>query len=135
MTSCESCGKLIASGTGETLCRACREAARAAAQSPDAGPPVEKVQDAAAVAITPFDDSMCVRCRRHPTLVDTDFCLGCYLELVASLGDAAEEVFREPPVPPEPPVASVTSLMSDIEAKRERTATSHLDVVGGVKIK
>jgi len=55
--------------------------------------------------------------------------------LVAALGEAAEEVFRHPPAPPAPPVASPASLMSDLEDKRERTATSHIRVVGAARIK
>lgn len=132
MTSCHSCGKLIASGTGEQMCRACRMAAREATQPPAAVP--EPASGAPSPAPEPEVD-LCVRCRSHPALADSDFCLACNLELVAALGDAAEEVFRHPPAPPEPPVASPASLMSDLEDKRDRTATSHMRVVGGVRIK
>jgi hypothetical protein len=56
------------------------------------------------------------------------------LELVNSLGDAAEELFRTPP-PPLPPISSPASLMRDVEEKRQRTATSHMNVVGGTRLR
>ena len=134
MTSCEVCGKFIASGTGELLCRACRTEARAESSTPPSAPeaPAEREGERVAAIVAP---DLCVRCRRHPSIVDSEFCLGCHLELIAALGDAAEEVFRHPPAAPAPPVASPASLMSDLEDKRDRTATSHMRVVGGVRLK
>lgn len=123
MTSCESCGKLIASGTGERLCRACRAENLAV-------PPAMQTPATAEVGEVP-----CVRCRRHIAMEDSHFCLGCQLELVNALGDAAEELFRTPPPAPLPMVSSTVSLMHDLEEKRDRTATSHIRVVGAVKIK
>jgi len=136
MTQCELCGKLIASGTAESLCRTCRAAARETAREvareylapePEAPPVETDAVDAEA--------PRCVRCRKHDAMPDSHFCVGCQLELVHALGDAAEELFRTPPPPPPPPVASPVSLMKDLEEKRMRTATSHMRVVGGVKIK
>lgn len=130
MTSCQSCGKLIASGTAEHLCRACRDALHGRKRetpAPKLEPPLDAAQGP--------DLELCVRCRRYPILADSEFCLSCNLELVASLGDAAEEVFRHPPEPPKPPVASPASLMSDIDEKRDRTATSHMRMVGGARLK
>lgn len=136
MTSCQSCGKLIASGTGETLCRACRtearEAAETAAAPPPAAGPMPEIEVSAAEEVDP---RACVRCRKRHAMEDSDFCVGCQLELISALGDAAEEIFRTPPPPPLPPVASPTSLMNDLEEKRERTATSRIRVVGAAKIK
>ena len=134
MTNCQSCGKLIASGTAELLCRACRAAARASEEASRTEVPASAPEPVTAPS-TPPREAVCVRCRRHPSIDDSAFCLGCNLELVAALGDAAEEVFREPPAPPAPSVSSPASLMSDLEEKRDRTATSRIRVVGGVRIK
>lgn len=131
MTSCQACGKLIASGTGEELCRACR-LAKQAAEQPAAPPPTS---EPAAESPPEERELLCVRCRRHAAIDDSEFCLGCHLELIAALGEAAEEVFRTPPAPPAPPVSSAVSLMSDVADKRDRTATSRIRVAGGVKIK
>lgn len=133
MVQCETCGKLMASGTGETQCRACRTEARAAAQAlalqtaaPTAGPE--------SPAPVPTEEAPCVRCGKKDAMVDSHFCLGCQLELVSALGDAAEELFRTPPVP-DHDVSSTVSLMHDLEEKRQRTATSHMRLVGGVKLR
>lgn len=132
MNHCDTCGKLIASGMGESQCRACRTEARAAAHALAAG------YAAAAEALPETQSVMeappCVRCRKHAAMEDSHFCLGCQLELVSALGDAAEELFRTPP-PPLPPVSSPASLMHDLEGKRQRTATSHMSVVGGVRLR
>lgn len=133
MTNCETCGKLMASGTGETQCHACRAEARAAAHA-------QTVADTAAVEVPEspepevIEAPPCVRCRKNAAMVDSHFCLGCQLELVSSLGDAAEELFRTPPAP-EPDVSSPASLMHDLEEKRQRTATSHMRLVGGTKLR
>ena len=82
-----------------------------------------------------FRDEPCVRCRKHAAMIDSEFCLACQLELVSLRGDAAHELFLVPPQPPKPPVSSSVSLMSDIDDKRERTATSHIRVAGATKIK
>jgi hypothetical protein len=132
MTNCDTCGKLMASGTGELQCRACRAEARAAAKA-------LAVEYAVAVEAEPevpvvIEAPPCVRCRKHDAMEDSHFCLGCQLELVNSLGDAAEELFRTPP-PPLPPISSPASLMRDVEEKRQRTATSHMNVVGGTRLR
>ena len=132
MTNCQTCGKLMASGTGELECRACRAEARAAAIALAAvdAPPVEPEAEVQVIIEAP----PCVRCRKHSAMDDSHFCLGCQLELVNSLGDAAEELFRTPP-PPLPPISSPASLMRDLEEKRQRTATSHMSVVGGTRLR
>lgn len=132
MTNCQTCGKLMASGTGELECRTCRAEARrmAAALAASPLPTVEPEPEVPVLIEAP----PCVRCRKRDAMEDSHFCLGCQLELVNSLGDAAEELFRTPP-PPLPPVSSSASLMHDLEEKRRRTATSHMNVVGGTKLR
>ncbi len=130
MTNCQTCGKLMASGTGELLCRACRAEANALANSHNAAPIPEPEPEVQVIIEAP----PCVRCRKHDAMEDSHFCLGCQLELVNSLGDAAEELFRTPP-PPLPPVSSPVTLMRDVEEKRQRTATSHMNVVGGTRLR
>lgn len=137
MTNCHVCGKLIASGTAESMCRACRMAARASAEE-IARSYVQVIAEEQEMAPQPIAEPelpRCVRCRRHEAIPDSHFCVGCQLELVNSLGDAAEELFRTPPPPPLPPVASTVSLMHDLDEKRQRTATSHMRVVGGTKLR
>ena len=133
MIHCNNCGKLIASGTGETQCRACRAEARAAAHALaveyTAPIEIEEIPVEATIEAPP-----CVRCRKNAAMADSHFCLGCQLELVSSLGDAAEELFRTPPAP-DPHVSSPASLMHDLEEKRQRTATSHMRLVGGTKLR
>lgn len=133
MNHCDTCGKLIASGTSETQCRACRAEARAAAHALaveyTAPTEVEETPEQAEIEPPP-----CVRCRKNAAMADSHFCLGCQLELVSSLGDAAEELFRTPPAP-DPDVSSPASLMHDLEEKRQRTATSHMRLVGGTKLR
>lgn len=133
MINCDTCGKLIASGTGESMCRACRTEARAAAHAlaVEYAAPVELEE----VPMEAVDEAPpCVRCRKNVTMADSHFCLGCQLELVSSLGDAAEEIFRTPPII-EPDVSSTVSLIHDLEEKRQRTATSHMRLVGGTKLR
>lgn len=133
MIHCDTCGKLIASGTGETQCRACRVEFLAA----DPVGAVEYVDDSGdlEIPISPeVEELPCVRCRKNTAMVDSHFCLVCQLELVSSLGDAAEELFRTPPAP-DPEVSSPASLMHDLEEKRQRTATSHMRLVGGTKLR
>ena len=132
MVQCESCGKLIDASGGDTLCRACRGEAAPEVVAPPASVPAEKIADD---GDEPLRKEPCVRCRKHLAMVDSEFCLGCQLELLSLLGDAAHELFQAPPPPPKPKVSSSVSLMSDIEEKRDRTATSHIRVVGGVKLK
>lgn len=133
MIQCEICGKLMASGTGETQCRACRAETRAAAHAlaiEFAAPTgIEEVLSPVTIEAPP-----CVRCRKNAAMADSHFCLACQLELVSSLGDAAEELFRTPPAP-DPDVSSPASLMHDLEEKRQRTATSHMRLVGGSKLR
>ena len=133
MIHCDTCGKLIASGTGETQCRACRVEARAAAHALaiEYIAPVEEQENPEPDVI---EAPPCVRCRKNAAMADSHFCLGCQLELVSSLGDAAEELFRTPPAP-EPDVSSPASLMHELEEKRQRTATSHMRLVGGTKLR
>lgn len=133
MTSCQRCGKLIASGTAERLCFQCRQEQRRV-ERPAPEPPRAALDEPAPELVIGTEPELCVRCGRHPTITDSEFCLGCQLELVATLGEAAGEVFRTPPAPA-PPVASTVSLMRDLEEKRERTATSHIRVVGAVRVK
>lgn len=136
MEHCDLCGKLIQIGEGR--CRACRREAELssdAKSSPKSEPreavPAPEPDD----ADDPYQDELCVRCRKHYAIKESDFCLACQLELLSMLGGAAHELFQEAPPPPKPPIASPASLMSDLDAKRERTATSRINVVGGVKIK
>lgn len=132
MTNCDTCGKLMASGTGESQCRACRAESRAAAKAlaADYAAAVESEPEEPVVIEAP----PCVRCRKYDAMEESHFCLRCQLELVSSLGDAAEELFRTPP-PPLPPISSPASLMRDVEEKRQRTATSHMSVVGGTRLR
>lgn len=137
MTNCHVCGKLIASGTAESMCRTCRMEARASATD-IAREYASAIADALELEPQPIAEPelpRCVRCRKHEVIPDSHFCVGCQLELVNSLGDAAEELFRTPPPPPLPPVASTVSLMQDLDEKRQRTATSHIRVVGGTKLR
>lgn len=135
MTHCQSCGKLIASGTGELQCRTCRAETRAAVKAlADGYIAAAAVETPEITPVAPLVPPPCVRCLKHAAMEESHFCLTCQLELVSSLGDAAEELFRTPP-PPLPPVSSPASLMHDLEAKRMRTATSHMRVVGGTKLR
>lgn len=127
MISCHVCGKLIASGTGEIACRACRMAALNEAVESQEEVPVTEVDQQPEV----YPPEKCVRCRRNEAMEDSEFCVGCQLELVSALGDAAEAIFRIPPQPLPSPV----SLRSELEEKRERTGTRRLRVVGAAKIK
>jgi hypothetical protein len=133
MNHCGKCGKLMASGTGEPLCRACREEASASADALM----IEQIDDSGDLEIpVQFEVEVlsCVRCGKHPAVFDSHFCAGCKLALVNALGDAAEELFRTPPAP-DPDVSSPASLMHDLEGKRQRTATSHMRLVGGTKLR
>jgi hypothetical protein len=133
MVQCERCGKLIDATADTTRCRTCRdeEDASEVVTPPRPAPPKEPVVS----DDEPFGKEPCVRCRKHLAMVDSEFCLACQLELLSLLGDAAHELFNTPPPPPKPKVSSSVSLMSEIEDKRSRTATSHIRVVGGAKIK
>lgn len=130
MEHCETCGKLIDPSLGETQCRACREAE----MHSEAVVPQEESLQPEEVDVLEGSEP-CVRCRKHLAMVDSEFCLACQLELLSLLGDAAHELFQAPPPPPKPPVTSAVSLMNDIDKKRDRTPTSSIRVVGGVKIK
>jgi len=133
MENCESCGKLIERGV--RLCRACKEKAAGRGKAPAlrrVPPPETPAPPPEADDV--FQDVPCVRCRKHRAMRDSEFCLACQLELLSLLGEAAQEIFLVPPEP-ELPVASTVSLMSDLEEKRNRTATSRIRVVGAVKIK
>lgn len=129
MIHCDTCGKLMASGTGENLCRACRDEARALAITYTAPTEVEELPVEVSIETPP-----CVRCRKNAAMADSHFCLGCQLELVSSLGDTAEELFRTAPAL-DPDVSSPASLMHDLEEKRQRTATSHMRLVGGTRLR
>lgn len=134
MIQCQTCGKLMASGTGELQCRTCRAEAIATAKALAVEYKISATHQTEIDAPTEIAPPLCVRCRKRDAMDDSHFCLGCQLELVNSLGDAAEELFRTPP-PPLPPVSSPASLMHDLEEKRQRTATSHMRVVGGTKLR
>ena len=139
MNHCEICGKLIDAYGGESQCLACRKDSASSplkASGGDAVAPAAPVQEAIEVDEPAlYSDVPCIRCRKHNALLESEFCLGCQLELLSLLGDAAHEIFQKPPPPKKPPVASAVSLMNDLEEKRERTATSHIRVVGASKLK
>ena len=133
MVQCERCGKLIDESGDSTQCLACR---REEVSTEDVAPSTAApAKEPVAKDDEPLGKEPCVRCRKHLAMVDSEFCLACQLELLSLLGDAAHELFNTPPPPPKPKVSSSVSLMSDIEEKRDRTATSHIRVVGGVKLK
>ncbi len=134
MEQCKTCGKLMDASRGQTQCYACRAAEAASDEAPErdrASLPDEQPDEIDYLA----GAEPCVRCRKHLAMVDSEFCLACQLELLSLLGDAAHELFQTPPPPPKPPVSSAVSLMNDVEGKRDRTPTSRVRVVGGVKIK
>lgn len=136
MIRCDTCGKLIDASKGVTTCRACRDAAMIQA-SEDAPPTEEEEREAEGEELVNplLGDRPCARCRKNQAMVDSEFCLTCQLELLSILGDAAHDLTKVPPPPPKPPVSSSVSLMRDLEDKRERTATSHLRIVGATKLK
>lgn len=137
MIRCDSCGKLIDASKGVTTCRACRDAALV--QVSEESPPSDGAEQAKGEREASVDplvgESPCARCRKNRAMVDSEFCLTCQLELLSILGDAAHDLTKAPPPPPKPPVSSSVSLMNDLESKRERTATSHLRIVGATKLK
>ena len=132
MEHCEVCGKLIQRGEGR--CFSCRRQDGAAFEQP-VEPPVDVKVARTTYDEDPYEDVPCVRCRKHLAIKDSEFCLACQLELLSVLGDAAHEIFQVAPPPPRPPIASSASLMTDLEEKRARTATSRIRVVGGAKLK
>jgi hypothetical protein len=138
MEHCDHCGKLIQAG--EIRCRACRVELpldpEDGALPPDAAvPDVRNVVAGDRGTEDPYRDEPCVRCRKHPAIRESEFCLACQLEMLSLLGEAAHDVFQVAPAPPKPPIASPASLLSDLEEKRDRTATSRIRVVGASKIK
>ena len=136
MIHCDVCGKLIDASKGVTTCRSCRDAAVPQVSEKPAPPEEDKKPVNADEEVDYLAGAgPCIRCRKNRAMVDSEFCLTCQLELLSILNDAAEDITKAPPPPPKPPVSSAVSLMRDVEDKRERTATSHIRIVGATKLK
>lgn len=123
MARCAGCGKLIKLEPDETLCAscfgdACRDAGEETAQPfADLGP-----------------ESTCTRCKLRRCLPDSEFCLNCQIEIVADLGDTAQElIVKMETIEDEP--SEHLSTYETYRAKRRRTPTSHINVVGGQPLK
>ena len=76
----------------------------------------------------------CVRCQKRRTLPDSEFCLYCKVELYSAFGDASADLFQRLELVESEP-GEATSVISALEQKRARTASSRINLVGARPVK
>lgn len=131
IAQCEECGRLFRLQPGRKWCSACMLEKGLEAPSEPVAEPARLTQEEEEASPEP----PCVRCRIRPAVEETEFCLYCHIDLYSALGDAASGLFQRVEVLEEEEKETSLNVLSILEDKRARTATSRINVVGARRVK
>lgn len=138
---CGHCGKLFRLQQGLSHCLEC---AASADEDADAAVPSREelrelgkslLRDQNFSEIGGEVDNVCVRCKSYPKIEDSEFCLKCQVDLVAELGDAADELFVSMEMLDGQYLSAPHDVKSAYEEKRLRAPYSRINPISVGRLK